>query len=80
MVACQLPKLNARVRFPLPAPPPTASRSTLISILLAGQLVGKVDSRMLVGIGVALMGASLYMMTGFALDQPSHPVIVSGIV
>ena len=53
---------------------------TLISMLLAGRLVGKIDSRLLVGIGVTLMGVSLWMMTGFALDQPSRPVIVSGIV
>jgi DHA2 family multidrug resistance protein len=49
-------------------------------MLLAGRLVGKFDSRVLVGIGVVLMGTSLYMMTGFAIDQPSRPVIVSGIV
>ncbi|HEY8591451.1 MAG TPA: DHA2 family efflux MFS transporter permease subunit [Sphingomicrobium sp.] len=53
---------------------------TLISMLLAGRLTGKVDSRLLVGIGVVLMGVSLYMMTGFAIDQPARPVIVSGIV
>jgi DHA2 family multidrug resistance protein len=53
---------------------------TLISMLLAGRLVGKIDSRLLVGIGVTLMGISLYMMTGFAIDQPSQPVIVSGVV
>ena len=53
---------------------------TLISMLLAGRLVGKIDSRALVGIGVVLMGVSLWMMTGFALDQPSTPVITSGIV
>jgi DHA2 family multidrug resistance protein len=53
---------------------------TLISMLLAGRLVGKIDSRLLVGIGVTLMGVSLWMMTGFALDQPSRPVIVSGVV
>jgi DHA2 family multidrug resistance protein len=53
---------------------------TLISMLLAGRLVGKIDSRLLVGIGVFLMGASLWMMTGFALDQPSTPVITSGVV
>jgi DHA2 family multidrug resistance protein len=49
---------------------------TLISMLLAGRLVGKIDARLLVGIGVVLMGVSLWMMTGFALDQPSRPVIV----
>src|SRR5690242_12855824 len=53
---------------------------TLFSMLIAGRLTGKVDARMLVGIGVILMGVSLYMMTGFAIDQPSRPVIVSGVV
>ena len=53
---------------------------TLISMLLAGRLTGKIDARLLVGIGVVLMGASLYMMTGFAIDQPARPVIVSGVV
>ena len=53
---------------------------TLISMLLAGRLVGRVDSRLLVGIGVALMGVSLWMMTGFALEQPSRPVVMSGVV
>ncbi|WP_240913843.1 MFS transporter [Sphingomonas sp. HDW15A] len=53
---------------------------TLVSMLLAGRLVGRIDSRLLVGIGIALMALSLWMMTGFALDQPSRPVIVSGVV
>src|SRR5215210_6213407 len=53
---------------------------TLISMLLAGRLVGKIDARLLVGIGVFLMAVSLWMMTGFALDQPSRPVITSGVV
>jgi DHA2 family multidrug resistance protein len=53
---------------------------TLFSMLIAGRLTGKMDARLLVGIGVVLMGVSLYMMTGFAIDQPSRPVIVSGVV
>ncbi|HVI05907.1 MAG TPA: DHA2 family efflux MFS transporter permease subunit [Sphingomicrobium sp.] len=53
---------------------------TLISMLVAGRLTGKIDSRLLVGIGVCLMGVSLYMMTGFAIDQPSRPVVLSGVV
>ena len=53
---------------------------TLVSMLIAGRATGKIDARLLVGIGVVLMGTSLYMMTGFALDQPSRPVIVSGVV
>ncbi|MFL6808434.1 MAG: DHA2 family efflux MFS transporter permease subunit [Bradyrhizobium canariense] len=53
---------------------------TLVSMLIAGRATGKIDARLLVGIGVVLMGVSLYMMTGFAIDQPSRPVIVSGVV
>src|SRR5438034_102211 len=34
---------------------------TLISMLMAGRLTGKVDSRLLVGLGIALMGISLWM-------------------
>jgi DHA2 family multidrug resistance protein len=53
---------------------------TLLSMLLAGRLVGRIDARLLVGLGVVLMGTSLWMMTGFALDQPSGPVIWSGVI
>lgn len=53
---------------------------TLFSMLIAGRLTGKMDARILVGIGVIFMGLSLYMMTGFAIDQPSGPVITSGVV
>jgi DHA2 family multidrug resistance protein len=53
---------------------------TLFSMLIAGRATGKIDARLLVGIGVILMGVSLYMMTGFAIDQPSRPVIMSGVV
>jgi DHA2 family multidrug resistance protein len=53
---------------------------TLISMIVAGRLTGKFDARILVGLGVVFMGISLYMMTGFAIDQPSRPVIMSGVV
>ena len=53
---------------------------TLISMLLAGQLVGRVDARALIFAGIALMALSLWQMSGFNLDMDSRPVIVSGIV
>ena len=53
---------------------------TLFSMLIAGRMTGKIDARILVGIGVVLMGYSLHMMTGFAIDQPARPVIMSGVV
>lgn len=53
---------------------------TLFSMLLAGRLVGLVDLRILVALGLGLMGWSLHMMTGFAIEQGSGPVIWSGLV
>ncbi|MEO7379071.1 MAG: DHA2 family efflux MFS transporter permease subunit [Sphingomicrobium sp.] len=53
---------------------------TLISIAIAGKLSQRIDTRLLVGLGMGFMGLSLYLMTGFALVQPARPVIVSGII
>ena len=53
---------------------------TLISMLVAGRLVGKVDSRIMVATGMILLSWSLYDMTGFAIDMGSRLVIVSGII
>jgi len=53
---------------------------TLISMLLAGRLVGKVDLRLLVALGLALLGWSLHMMAGFAIDMGSGPIIWSGFI
>jgi len=53
---------------------------TLISMLLAGRLVGKVDLRILVALGMGLMGWSLYVMTGFAIEMGQGPIIWSGFI
>ena len=53
---------------------------TLISMLLAGRLVGKVDLRVLVALGLGLMGWSLHMMAGFAIDMGSGPIVWSGLI
>jgi MFS transporter, DHA2 family, multidrug resistance protein len=53
---------------------------TLISMLLTGRLVGKVDLRILVALGMGLMGWSLYMMTGFAIEMGHGPIIWSGFI
>ncbi len=52
----------------------------LISMLIAGRLVGKVDLRIMVAAGFGMMSYSLHMMTGFALEQGSGPVIWSGVI
>ncbi|MEO7505213.1 MAG: DHA2 family efflux MFS transporter permease subunit [Sphingomicrobium sp.] len=53
---------------------------TLVSMLVAGRMVGKVDARVMVAMGMIFLAWSLYVMTGFALDMGSQKVIVSGII
>ncbi|MEN3973432.1 DHA2 family efflux MFS transporter permease subunit [Sphingomicrobium sp. XHP0235] len=53
---------------------------TLLSMLMAGRLVGKVDLRVLVALGMGLMGWSTHMMTGFAIEMGAGPIIWSGVV
>lgn len=53
---------------------------SLISMVLAGRLVGKVDARLLILAGVLLMALSLYQMSGFTLEMDRQPIIVSGVI
>ena len=53
---------------------------TMISMLVVGRLVRKVDPRMLVLAGLTLTAISLYEMTGFTPQMDSMPIIRSGIV
>lgn len=53
---------------------------TMISMLIVGRLVRRVDPRMLVIAGLALTAVSLYEMTGFTPQMDAVPIIRSGIV
>ncbi len=53
---------------------------TLVSMMVAGQLVGKIDSRLLLLAGLSLLALSLWQMAGFALNMDQRPIIISGFV
>jgi DHA2 family multidrug resistance protein len=53
---------------------------TLISMLVVGRLVGKVDGRILILFGMSLMAVSLWQMSGFSLDMDQRPIVISGII
>ncbi len=53
---------------------------TLISMVLVGQLIRRIEIRLLIMIGLILSGASMYIMSGFALGMDERLVIVSGFV
>src|SRR3954464_973376 len=53
---------------------------TLISMMLAGRLTGRVDARILIFFGISCLALSLWQMSGFTLVMGSRPIIVSGLV
>ena len=53
---------------------------TMISMILVGRLVQRVDARVLIFFGLSVTVYSLYQMTGFSPQMGEAPIIVSGIV
>jgi DHA2 family multidrug resistance protein len=53
---------------------------TMISMILVGRLVQKVDARLLILAGLSLTAFSLWQMTGFSPEMNSRPIIVSGVI
>jgi MFS transporter, DHA2 family, multidrug resistance protein len=53
---------------------------TLISMMLAGRLTGRIDARILIFFGISCLAMSLWQMSGFTLVMGSREIIVSGIV
>jgi DHA2 family multidrug resistance protein len=60
----------------------TASRGigTMISMFLVGRLIGKIESRFLVLIGLLILSYSLNQMTEFNLLMGYWPIIWSGVI
>lgn len=53
---------------------------TMISMIVVGRLVGKVDARLLILTGLLLTALSLWQMTQFSILMDWRPLIVSGVV
>jgi DHA2 family multidrug resistance protein len=51
-----------------------------IATFAVGRLVGKVDSRLIVGVGLLFMAISTWQMTKFSIDMPSGPLMVSAVI
>jgi DHA2 family multidrug resistance protein len=53
---------------------------TMVAMFVVGRLIGKVDPRLLILVGLSLTAVSLWQMTGFSLQMGMGPVIISGIL
>ncbi|SFC88531.1 DHA2 family efflux MFS transporter permease subunit [Devosia psychrophila] len=54
--------------------------ATLLSMVVVGRLIGKVDPRLLMLFGIGCMAYSLYGMTSFSLQMDYWPVITTGVI
>ncbi len=53
---------------------------TLIAMTLVGQIVGRVDTRLLLAVGLALSAAALWQMTGWTPDVSEWTVGANGVL
>jgi DHA2 family multidrug resistance protein len=53
---------------------------TMISMFLVVRLVGKVDTRLIILVGLGIVALSLWQMTGFSLLMGPGPIVISGVV
>ncbi len=52
----------------------------MLAMLTVGQIIGKVDARILITTGLSLAALAMYMMTLFSPTMGAMPIIVSGFV
>jgi MFS transporter, DHA2 family, multidrug resistance protein len=53
---------------------------TLLAMLFIGRLVGRLDVRLIIGVGFVLTAISLWMMTKFSIQMPMSSLIWSGAI
>ncbi len=53
---------------------------TMLSMIVVGRLVGRVDPRLLILTGLGLTAFSLWQMTQFSIAMDSRPLVVSGVI
>ncbi len=53
---------------------------TMVAMLFVGRLTGKVDARLMLLLGLSLMGVSLWQMTGYSLEMGDAPILWAGLL
>jgi DHA2 family multidrug resistance protein len=54
--------------------------ATMATMMLVGRLIGRVDIRLILGLGLAATGLSLWQMTGYSPEMDWHPIVTAGLV
>ena len=51
---------------------------TMLMMFIVGRLIGRIDSRLIIGAGLLVTAASLYEMSGFTPDVPQWTIVRTG--
>ena len=54
--------------------------ATFVAMIVVGRLIGRIDTRLLLFVGLSLSGLALSLMTGFNLSMSARPIIITGII
>ncbi len=54
--------------------------ASIIAVFIAGRLVGRIESRLIMTLGVVASGVALLMLGQFTLDTPRHDIVMAVIV
>lgn len=52
----------------------------MMAMMMAGQLIGKLDARVIIGTGLVLSSTSLWLMSLFSPTMDSTPFVISGFI
>jgi len=52
----------------------------LVTMWFSGQVMGKIDTRLLIASGLALYAVSLWQMSGWSLEMDYWPIVISGFI
>src|SRR3954447_22833188 len=53
---------------------------TMLMMFIVGRLIGKIDSRLIIGAGLLVTAVSLYEMSGFTPDVPASTIVRTGFM
>ena len=54
--------------------------TTMIFMIIAGHIIGRIDIRVILSLGLLMTGLSLGMMTEFSTGMDQWPIIISGFI
>ena len=53
---------------------------TMLAMIFVGRMINKIDGRLFIGVGFSLTAASLWQMTGYALNMGPGPIIFASFI